>query len=113
MPPDETGPSGSADAPAVVHDLTAKRFEIRFAEGVALLQYRDAANGDMVMVHTEVPPALRGRGLADRLAQAALQYARTHRRTVVPLCPFVRGYIDRHPEFQPLVRAAGPSGSGA
>ncbi|HVC19282.1 MAG TPA: GNAT family N-acetyltransferase [Vicinamibacterales bacterium] len=95
---------GAADAVPIEHNEAASRFEARFPEGVALLQYRFDAAGDFVLIHTEVPPSLRGRGLADRLARTALEYARDHRLVVVPLCPFVRAYLDRHPEFTPLVR---------
>ncbi|MDE3155178.1 MAG: N-acetyltransferase, partial [Acidobacteriota bacterium] len=68
----------------------------------------DAA-GDLVLVHTEVPPALRGRGLADRLAAAALDYARAHHLAIVPVCPFVKKYLTRHPGDQSLVRGERPT----
>ena len=87
----------------VRHDAGAARFEIRDGDDVALLQYR-LLRDRVVFLHTEVPERLRGRGLADKLAQAGLEYARDAGLGVVPLCPFVAAFIQRHPEFEPLVR---------
>lgn len=50
-----------------------------------------------------MPDALSGRGIAGQLAQAALTTARDQGLTVVPLCPYIAGYIKRHPEFVSLV----------
>jgi predicted GNAT family acetyltransferase len=59
----------------------------------------------IVLVHTEVPPALEGRGLAGRLVAGALEDIRARGLRVVPVCPFVRSYLQRHPEYEDLVRA--------
>jgi len=104
---DNTDHTDATTPVPVAHNEAEHQFEIRFPEGVALLRYRQRADGAFVLIHTEVPPALRGRGLADRLARAALDYARDHQLAVVPLCPFVKAYIERHPEFQSLVRTGG------
>lgn len=53
--------------------------------------------------HTFVPPALEGRGIAGQLAKHGLEYAREHGLAVVPQCPYIRSYIERHPEYQDLV----------
>jgi predicted GNAT family acetyltransferase len=58
------------------------------------------------LIHTEVPEPLSGRGIASRLAHAALVYARENGLRVIPTCPFVRSYLERHPEFQELVIAS-------
>lgn len=59
--------------------------------------------GKIVFTHTEVPPALEGKGLAGKMAQVALEFARNENLRVVPLCPFVNVYIKRHKEYQDLV----------
>jgi uncharacterized protein len=51
----------------------------------------------MVFVHTEVPPALRGGGLGERLVRAGLNAARTEGLRIVAVCPFVRAYLGKHP----------------
>lgn len=61
------------------------------------------ADGRIYYYHTEVPPELGGRGIASSMAKFALEYARQQGLGVVPLCPFVAAYIQRHPEYQPLV----------
>jgi len=94
------------DALVVVNDEKARQFQLRVEGRLALIQYV-YSNGSMVFVHTEVPPALEGRGLAGKLARAALEYAREHKLSVVPRCPFVAAYIRKHPEYQSLVRADG------
>ena len=81
----------------------ADRFEIRDGErvlGVAAYQRR----GDtVVFTHTEVDPDAGQSGLGSTLVRAALDDVRARGGSVVPRCPFVRGWIDRHPEYADLV----------
>lgn len=86
----------------VVNNEAARRFELTIDGRTAFLTYA-RSGGRINLVHTEVPPELAGRGLGGQLAKAALEYARQGELTVVPSCPFVRGYIDKHPEYAPLV----------
>jgi len=96
--------------PVTVERNEAKhRFEARVSDEVASLVYRDRTNGALVLVHTEVPEALRGHGLADQLAKAALEYARTSGRRVVVVCPFVKAFLDRHPEYRDVLLDVPPS----
>ncbi len=53
--------------------------------------------------HTEVDERLQGRGLADRLIRFALEDARTRGLAVLPFCPFVKAFMERHREFETLV----------
>lgn len=57
----------------------------------------------MVFTHTFVPPALRGRGIAELLVRTALKDARAAGRRVVPACSYVAKFIERHKEYQDLV----------
>ena len=87
---------------AVVDEPARHRFAARVGGELARLDYR--REGDrLTLVHTEVPPALRGRGLAQALARHALEHARTHGLSVVPACPFVADYVREHPEYSSLV----------
>jgi predicted GNAT family acetyltransferase len=86
----------------VVRNDQAGRFEIRVADDVAVLAFH--VRGTVLSLnHTEVPVSLRGKGLADVLAQTALEYARRQGMTVNPYCSFVAAYIQRHPEYRPLI----------
>ena len=87
----------------VENNETGQRFQIGSEEAVAFLQY-ELSNDEMALTHTEVAPELEGRGLAAKLARAALEHAREHGLKVVPVCSFVASYIRRHPEYEPLVR---------
>lgn len=87
---------------AVKNNVDASRFEVDVEGRVALIQYR-LSGKRITFLHTEVPDEFEGQGIASKMAKTALNYARDNGLTVVPLCPFVRGYIERHPEYQPLV----------
>jgi uncharacterized protein len=58
----------------------------------------------VALVHTEVAPKLEGSGLGGRLVEGALDDIRARGLHVVVICPFVRAYIRRHPEYADLVR---------
>ena len=88
----------------VVNNEIRHRFEAQLAEGIAYLRYRYDPDGSLVLIHSEVPPPLEGRGLASRLAQTALEFAKSRGLHVVVICPFVAAFIKNHPEFNSLVR---------
>jgi len=66
------------------------------------LRYRPRP-GAVALIHTEVSPSLEGRGLGARLVAGALDDIRARGLQVVPICPFVRAYIRRHPDDADLV----------
>jgi len=84
------------------------RFEIRAEGVVAYLEYTRGPSV-IVLVHTEVPERLGGRGVAGRLARHAVELARRELLRVDLVCPFMLGWIDRHPEHADLLHG----GSGA
>lgn len=86
----------------VQYNSVASRFEVQLGDGkFAQIAYQ--MEGDvMIFVHTEVPKEFGGRGIADKMAYAALEYAKAHDLQVMALCPFVKAYIGRHPEYQPI-----------
>ena len=78
------------------------RFEMIVDGHTALAAYR-LKPGVITFAHTEVPKELGGRGIGARLAKGALDQARARGLKVVPLCPFIKAYIEKHPEYQDLV----------
>ncbi len=86
----------------VEHRPERGRFQARVDGHLCVADYR-LDGGRMQMTHTEVHPALEGRGIAAALARAALDHARAHGLTVVPLCSYVRAYMRRHPDTQDLL----------
>ena len=91
------------DAPNVVDNANKHRYEIEVDGAVAgFIDYqRDDAR--IVMPHTEVDSEYQGQGLASQLAKAALDDAREQGLRVVPTCPFIADYIEKHPEYADLV----------
>jgi predicted GNAT family acetyltransferase len=89
----------------VTNDTAAQRYEASVDGTRAVLQYE--RRGDSITyLHTEVPERLEGRGIGSALARTALEDARVHQLMVTPICPFVTAYIQRHPEYLPLVDPA-------
>jgi predicted GNAT family acetyltransferase len=58
--------------------------------------------------HTEVPPELRGQGIAGQLARAAFDHARKHGWRVVPACSYIEVFLKRHPEYADLIEQPAP-----
>ena len=86
-----------SDAPPVTDNQAESRFELWVDGRLAELPYR--RNGKrLVLIHTEVPVELEGLGLGGALVAAAVDHAAREGMTVVPLCPFARGWLQRHPE---------------
>jgi uncharacterized protein len=96
-------PPTSTDTIEITNNEKESRFEASALEGLAFLRYQVLHDGTFVLIHTEVPPALAGRGLASRLARTGLDLARARGVRVVLKCPFVAEFIARHPEYQDLV----------
>jgi predicted GNAT family acetyltransferase len=90
-------------APRVTDNPQASRYELWLGTTRAgFIQYR-AQPGTVLLVHTEVDPALAGQGLGERLVAGALADLGARGLTLVPLCPFVRAYLRRHPDQADLV----------
>jgi predicted GNAT family acetyltransferase len=86
----------------VTDNAAAQRYELEVDGQIAIAAYR-LRPGRITFTHTEVPEALAGRGIGKRLVKAGLDDARAQGLKVVPVCPFVKHYIDTHPEEQDLL----------
>lgn len=81
----------------------ASRYEaVVDGEMAGFLEYR-LEPGRIALLHTEVDDALEGQGVGSRLVRFALERAQEGERSVVPWCPFVKAWIQRHPDFLSLV----------
>jgi uncharacterized protein len=85
------------------HEPNARRFVTEVDSEVAFISYRELPNRVLDLHHTFVPAAVRGSGIASRLTAHALHHAREHGYAVVPSCPFVAIYIERHAEYRDLL----------
>jgi uncharacterized protein len=84
------------------HNAAARRFEATVNKLLCRCDYR-MHGGTMMLVHTEVPPQLEGRGFASTLVRAAFDYAQKNGLDVLPVCSFVSAWVRRHPEVEPLL----------
>lgn len=89
----------------VIDNREENRYEARVPGGLAFVDYR-LKPGRIVLTHTEVPEAAAGQGVGDALVRFVLDDARARGLLVVPLCPFVAAWIERHPDYKELVRAS-------
>jgi predicted GNAT family acetyltransferase len=86
----------------VTHNEAERRFEASSEGNLSLLTYR--RNGDdLILLHTEVPSQLEGKGIGTQLAVAAFKFAESHHWKVVPQCPFIASFVQHHPEYASLV----------
>jgi predicted GNAT family acetyltransferase len=86
-----------------VRDNTAlSRFELDVDGATAFANYR-RAGATLVITHTEVPRALRGRGIGSQLVKGVMEHARMQGVKVKPLCDFAAAVIAQHPEFRDLL----------
>ena len=89
--------------PVVTDNPAEHRFEITLDEALlGHVRYVDRG-GRRILVHTEIDPAHEGHGYASTLVRAALDDARTHDTLIVPLCPYVADWIERHPDYADLI----------
>ena len=86
----------------VVDNRAEHRFELATDGGPAIAAYE--RDGDVVtFTHTVVPPEAEGHGVGGKLIAGALAQVRSEGLKIVPACSFVRGYVERHPEWRDLV----------
>ena len=87
----------------VTQNVAEKRFETWAGNQLSKLDYiQDGRN--FVITHVGVHPELRGQGLAGKITQVSLEYAREHNLRVVPMCSYAADYIRKHPEYMELTR---------
>ncbi len=87
----------------LIDNAAAQRYEFRFPEGPAMLDYEKVSHGEILLTHTEVPPGLQGRGIGGALIVAALEDIERQGLKVIPICGFVETYIERHPQWRRIL----------
>jgi predicted GNAT family acetyltransferase len=86
----------------ITNNTNKNRFELTIDGKIAVVEYSLFENG-IRFLHTEVPDELEGKGIASAMAKYVLEYAKATNLKVSLLCPFIKAYVDRHPEYQPLL----------
>ncbi len=81
-----------------------ERFEARDDhDAVAGVLTYQLTGSIIAYTHTKVDPEFEGQGVGSALARAAMDDARAKSRTVVPICPFLSGWLEKHPEYEKIV----------
>jgi predicted GNAT family acetyltransferase len=89
---------------AVSNNAAQHRFELEVDGHVAAAYYE--RTGDLITFeHTEVPAELGGKGIGSKLVKGALDQVRAEGLSVVPQCPFVKAWIEKHPDYSNLLKA--------
>ena len=78
------------------------RLELEVEGNIAYIDYK-LLHDKMFLIHTEVPPALKGKGVGNAIVQKALQYAKDNNYQLVPICPLVQSYLKKHKEWNSIV----------
>ncbi len=87
----------------ILHNPEENRFETTIDGFLAELTYCEKGNPVYDFCHTGVPKELEGKGVASALVKYGLDYAHDKHWKIIPSCPFVEKYIDRHPEYKDLL----------
>ena len=87
----------------VENDRANDRFRVTLPEGIGELIYKRVGPLTLELVHTEVASGLRGRGVGEALAEAAIAYARAEGMSIIATCTYVQRWLAKHPEHQDLV----------
>jgi predicted GNAT family acetyltransferase len=90
----------------VTDNSDQSRFEVFDGDELAGFAEYHRSGDEVAFIHTEIDPRFEGRGLAGLLARTALDTARAQGLAVLPYCPFIRGWIKKHPEYVDLVPAS-------
>ncbi len=86
----------------IQHNQNQHRFEVAIDDLNSVIDY-SISGANLSLNSVRVPKALEGRGIAGELTQAALDWARTEKYRVIPVCPYVQTWLRRHPDYANLV----------
>jgi uncharacterized protein len=87
----------------IVNNKTKHRYELA-VDGHIAATYYTPADDVITFVHTEVPPELGGKGIGSQLIKGALDQVRSEGLKVIAQCPFVKAYIEKHPDYADLLK---------
>lgn len=82
----------------------ASQFEADLDGRKALISYRKDRDGTLNLTHTEVPSEFEGKGIGSQLVRQTLEQIKAAGLKIVPSCHFVAAFIERHPEYESLVK---------
>jgi predicted GNAT family acetyltransferase len=81
-----------------------KQYEFQIGNYTAKIEYIITNKGDIYLTHTEVPVALERKGIGSQLAEKTLKDIESLELKLVPLCPFIAGYVRKNPEWKKIMK---------
>jgi hypothetical protein len=87
----------------VLVNLEKNRFELEVEGKIAIIEFQKIEPNVLDLIHTEVPDELAGKGIGSKLVSGALKYCKDNNLQIIPSCPFIKSYIDKHPEWKVLL----------
>lgn len=92
------------EAYELIDNTEKNRYEYHVGKHIAKIEYVKAENGEIYLTHTEVPSELAGQGIGSALLGDVLQEIDRQQLRLIPVCPFVTGYVRKHPQWQRIVK---------
>lgn len=89
----------------LIDNAERKQYEFHIGKLVPKIEYIRTRNNEIYLTHTEVPAQLEGKDIGAALVRQTLEDIERQGLALVPQCPFVAGYIQRHPEWKRIVKA--------
>ena len=90
----------------ITNNESERRFEVSINGLLSKLDYLQDKD-TFVITHVGVQPELRGLGVAGKLTQAGLEFAKSKSLRVIPMCSYAAAFIRRHPEYAELTKYQG------
>lgn len=84
-------------------NVEKSQYEFHVENYLPKIEYIKTNNGEIYLTHTEEPVALEGRGIGSQLAEKVLADIEKKGLRLIPLCPFIAGYIKKHPDWRRIV----------
>lgn len=88
----------------LINNEIRRQYEFHIDRYIPKIEYIINNDNDIFLTHTEVHPALGGKGIGTQLVRKTLGDIEDKGMSVVPLCPFVAGYIKKNPEWMRVVK---------
>ena len=92
-----------SNAIAISNNVAESRYEIRVGDVVAGFAAYHLRPGRITFTHTEIADEFEGQGIGSGIARGALDQTRADGLRVIATCPFIKGWIEKHPEYADLL----------
>jgi len=87
----------------LINNTDENQYEFHVGKYIPKIEYIKTNNGEIYLTHTEVPIALEGQGIGSQLAEKVFTDIEKQGLRLVPLCPFIAGYIKKHQDWRRIV----------